>query len=89
MYKDKSDTWLNVAESYKVVARVIRNKRKTMFGVVLHTPNAVNREQEFSYLLVYGSSCFYFNTMDEVKKECVKHDWTMFLQKVHDNKETD
>ena len=61
--------------SFTAVARVKRIHKKGMFGLVLEAPKPVVDDTGAKFWLVYGNSCFYCNTTEDVDRVCREHGW--------------
>ena len=61
--------------SFNAVARVNRIHKKGMFGLVLEVPNSVVDYTGARFWLVFGNSCFYCNTTEDVDRVCREHGW--------------
>jgi len=61
--------------SFSAIGRVIRKHKRGMFGIVLEVPQPVQQILRCDFWVVYGNSCFYCNSIDDIKRVCNDHNW--------------
>jgi len=73
--------------NFNAIARVNRRRKKGLFGMVLEVPKQIAEYIGSSFWVIYGNSCFYCNSTDEIYRVCRDHDWDVrFFEKMENTK---
>ena len=69
--------------SFKAIARIKKRRKKGMFGLVFEVPKFLIEYTDSAFWLVYGNSCFYCNSTEDINRICREHDGVViFFKKI-------